>query len=359
MKPQIKLFTPLAMGPMTIPNRISVAPICMYRAKSGMVQIFHKIHYAALAAGGIGLVTIESTAIRPDGRITDADLGLWSDQCEESLARLVEIIREYAPDVKIAIQLNHAGRRGSVAPMTEKPLNSLEGGWGTVAPSAEMREADGIRPRELTLDEIDTIVQDFAKAAERAVRAGVDAVQIHGANGYLIHQFLSPISNKRMDEYGGPIDGRMKFGLRVVEAVCRVCKDKVAIGLRVPMQDWMDGGLTPSEGLRFAHMAKAHGVDYIDVSSGGISPLEEIPWGAGYQVPLAESVKQEVGLPTFVGGMINDAWQAETILCTKMADGIDVGRGLLDDPHWGWHAARKLHVENLVMPTQVALAYRR
>lgn len=359
MKPQIQLFTPIKVGPMTMPNRITVAPMCMYRAKSGVAQIFHKIHYAGLAAGGIGMVTIESTAVRPDGRTTDADLGLWSEDCEAGLARLVSIIREYAPGVKVCIQLNHAGRRASTEPLTERPLGAFEGGWGTVAPSPIARGEGANRPRELDKAEIAEIVEAFAQAAARAVHAGVDAVLIHGANGFLIHEFLSAVSNKRIDEYGGAFEARMRFGLEVVEAVCREVAGRVAVGLRVPASDWTEDGIRPEEALRFAKAAKAHGVDFVDVSTGGLVADEEVPYGAGYQVPFAAEFKKELGIPVFVGGCINAPWQAETILVTGMADAIDVGRGVLDDPHWGWHAARKLNAKEVELPMQVALAYRR
>ena len=191
------------------------------------------------------------------------------------------------------------------------------------------------------------------------MRAGVDAVLIHGANGFLIHEFLSAVSNKRIDEYGGAFEARMRFGLEVVEAVCREVAGRVAVGLRVPASDWTEDGIRPEEALRFAKAAKAHGVDFVDVSTGGLVADEEVPYGAGYQVPFAAEFKKELGIPVFVGGCINAPWQAETILVTGMADAIDVGRGVLDDPHWGWHAARKLNAKEVELPMQVALAYRR
>ncbi len=352
------LFSPITLGPITVMNRIAVAPIRMFRARSGVPQVFHQIHYASLAAGGLGMLTIEATAVSPEGRTTDRDVGLFSDECERAFKTIIDGVRKYAPDVKIGMMLNHAGRRGSTEPMTDKPLNSLEGGWGTVAPSALSREPDGLRPRELTEEEIPELIDAFGEAAARAVRCGVDAVQINCANGYLIHQFLSPLSNRRIDEYGGPLVSRMRFGLEVIERVLKETQGKLAVGIRVPAKDWLEGGIYPEEAVRFTQAAKALGVDFVEVATGGIDAREEIALTPGYQVEYAALIKAETGLPTYAGGRIHEPEYAEAIVAEGLADGIDVGRGFLLDPHWGWHAAKKLGVEMVNVPPQVALAYR-
>lgn len=353
----IQLFTPLQLGPVTVNNRIAIPPMCMYRAKSGMAQIFHKVHYGSLVCSGAGLLTIEATAVRPDGRISDADLGLWSDECEAALARTIEVLREIAPDVKIFIQLNHAGRKASTDPVTGTPMKPLQGGWGTLAPSAIPFAEGWPTPKELLPNECEAIIDAFASAAQRAVRAGVDGIMVHAAHGYLIHEFLSPLSNLRIDEYGGAIDGRTRFGLNVLHCVKLSVPNNIAVGVRVSATDWVDEGLQVEDVIEFLNKAKVHGLDFVDVSTGGLVKAD-IPVAPGYQVEFATRIKEEVGLPTIAAGLITEPVQAETILRSGEADMVDIGRAMLRDPRWGWHAAQALGVTGLPMPNNVAFGYR-
>lgn len=354
---RIELFSPLQIGPVTIKNRIAIPPMCMYRAKSGLVQIFHKVHYGSLVCSGAGLLTIEATAIRPDGRITDACLGLWSDECEAALKRMLEVMHDIAPDVKVFIQLNHAGRKASTSAASGEPLKPLYGGWGTLAPSPIAFAQDWPTPKELLPEEIEDIEQAFVNAAQRAVRAGIDGIMIHAAHGYLIHEFLSPLSNHRIDEYGGALEGRMRFGLEIMRRVKLAVPANVAVGVRVSATDWVDDGLQPDDVVTFLNHAKAQGCDFVDVSTGGLIRAD-IPVAPGYQVPFASEIKKATGLPTIAAGLITEPVQAETILRSGEADAVDIGRAMLRDPRWGWHAAQALGVEGLVMPNNVAFGYR-
>lgn len=343
------LFSPLSIGPMTVPNRIAVPPMCMYSAKLGVAQPFHFGHYAKLAQSGAGLVCIEATAVTPDGRISDGCLGLWSDECEEGMARLVAAMRSAAPQCKVIIQLNHAGRKAStgIAWVHPGPLSIDEGGWRVRAPSEIAFSADSPKPLPLDYEECGEIVKAFAEAAKRAVRAGVDGIEIHMAHGYLIHQFLSPLSNERIDEYGGAFDNRSRFAREVMKAVVMAVPDTIAVGLRVSATDWREEGWQPEETVDLVKQAKAEGLCFVDVSTGGNTPDAKIPVGPGYQVPFASQIRAATRLPTFACGLITQPWQAETILRAGDADMIDVGRAMLDDPNWGWHAARALGVRQV------------
>ena len=352
------LFTPMQLGPLTIPNRISVPPMCMYSAKSGVVQLFHKMHYGHLAASGAGLVCIEAMAVTPDGRITDSDLGLWSDECEQGLRELIGLMREIEPGCKVIVQLNHAGRKGSVTRPWDAPQRAVEpmdGGWRVRAPSAVPFAPGYPTPRVIDFRECGELALAFGEAAARAVRAGVDGLEIHMAHGYLIHQFLSPLSNQRIDEYGGALDNRMRFAREVMNAVKSAVPETTAVGLRVSATDWEPEGWTLEDTVKLVKLAKSQGLHFVDVSTGGNTPDAKIPVGPGYQVPFASRVKEQTGMPTFTVGLIRDAWQAETLLREGAADVIDIGRGMIDDPHWGWHAASALHVKEvpgLVVPPQ-------
>jgi 2,4-dienoyl-CoA reductase-like NADH-dependent reductase (Old Yellow Enzyme family) len=350
------LFTPLELGPVTVPNRICVPPMCMCMAKSGIVQIFHKIHYSELAVSGAGAVTVEATAVRPDGRITDADLGLWTDDHVAGLHRLCEVMREVNPRVKIFIQLSHAGCKASTKDGRQVP--PAEGGWRPVGPSEIALNEGDMPSRELSGEECLQVIADFGKAAARAAAAGFDGVQIHAAHGYLLHEFLSPLTNHRIDGFGGAREGRMKFPLAVIDAVKESVPESMAVGLRLSATDWASDGITPEDAAVFARAAKDHGVHWLDVSAGGLAPAA-MTAGPGWLVAFAAGIRREVGLPTYAVGGITSPAQAETILITGAADGVDVGRGMLDDPRWGWHAARALGETDLPMPTQVRLAQSR
>ncbi len=338
------LFTPMKLGPLEVPNRISIPPMCMYSAKSGVVQPFHIMHYGQLAASGAGLICIESTAVTPDGRITDRDLGLWSDEGEEGIRRLIAFMKDIEPGVKVIVQINHAGRKASCRAPWEAPgyVAPMDGGWRVRAPSDTPFDEFHAKPRALSFDECGELVQAFAAAAVRAERAGADGVEIHMAHGYLIHQFLSPLSNFRIDEYGGALENRLRFAREVMDAVKKAVKPEFCVGIRISATDWEPDGWLPLGAVELCKIAKTHGIHFVDVSTGGNTPHAKIPVGPGYQVPFARQIREATGMPVIACGLIKGPWQAESILREGAADMIDIGRSMLDDPHWGWHAAAAL-----------------
>ncbi|OYU99933.1 MAG: oxidoreductase [Burkholderiales bacterium PBB5] len=337
------LFSPLTLGPLALPNRIVIAPMCQYSAVDGCANDWHLIHLGQLALSGAGLLIIEATGVTPDGRITPGCLGLYDDATEAALARVLQAVRAYSP-MPLAIQLAHAGRKASShTPWDGGQLIPLDqGGWTTVAPS-DLPHAEGETP-PVALDAagLQQVLAGFVDAARRAVRLGLQAIELHAAHGYLLHQFLSPIANQRADEFGGSTDNRMRFPLAVFDAVRAVVPASVAVGVRLSATDWVDGGWDLPQSLFFAQALKARGADFIHVSSGGVSPRQQIPLGPGYQVHLAEAIKQGSGLPTLAVGLITDAQQAEAIVATGQADAVAIARGILYDPHWPWHAAAAL-----------------
>lgn len=355
---ETKLFTPIELGPVHVPNRISVPPMCMYSARSGVAQPFHRMHYGTLAASGAGLICIEAAAVTPDGRITEHDLGLWSDECEEGLRDVIGFMHEIQPACRVIVQINHAGRKGGfMRPWDENPHTGepINGGWLVRAPSALPFDKDCATPRELHFDECKALVQAFAQAAHRAIRAGADGVEIHMAHGYLIHQFLSPLSNLRIDEYGGAQENRMRFAREVMDAVMNAVPETAAVGLRVSATDWEPDGWNEEETIELVRVAKMRGLHFVDVSTGGNTPNAKIPVGPGYQVPFATRIRCKTGMPTIAVGLIRDPWQAETLLREESADMVDIGRAMIDDPRWGWHAAKALHakvVPELTIPPQ-------
>ncbi len=335
------LFTPFRVGSLTLRNRIVIAPMCQYSAESGCATDWHLIHLGHLALSGAGVLTIEATAVAPDGRISPADLGLWSDENEEALGRVIRSVRRYS-DIPIAIQLAHAGRKASTRVPWEggKQIRPAESsGWQTVAPSPLPFAPDDNAPLELDPDGIDSICNAFADAARRSARLGLDAIQIHSAHGYLLHQFLSPLSNHRTDEYGGGLENRMRFPLRVYDAVRAAFPAERPVSVRVSGTDWVDGGWEIEQTVAYAKALGARGCSAINVSSGGAVPTAKVPTGPGYQVPLARAVKAATGLPTVAVGLITDFDQAEGILTAGDADLIGIARGALYDPRWPWHAA--------------------
>jgi 2,4-dienoyl-CoA reductase-like NADH-dependent reductase (Old Yellow Enzyme family) len=338
------LFQPITVGNLTLPNRIVIAPMCQYSAVNGCMTDWHLIHLGHLALSGAGLLTIEASAVVPEGRITYGDVGLWNDETEAAMARVIESIRRHS-DMPIAIQLAHAGRKAS----TDLPWNGGKqlapghaDGWQTVAPSALPFEAGENAPIALTTDDIAQLVDAFAEAARRAARLGIDAVQLHGAHGYLLHEFLSPLSNTRDDEYGGSLDNRMRFPLEVYDAVRAAFPAERPVTMRVSGSDWVDGGWDAEQTVAFARALEARGCAAIHVSSGGLDPRQQIPVGPSYQVPLARAVKQGCGLPVVAVGLISDYEQAEAIVGTGDADMIALARTILYDPRWPWHAAAHL-----------------
>lgn len=337
------LFEPIHLRGLTLQNRIVVSPMCQYSAVDGDASDWHLIHLGHLALGGAGLLVVEATAVDPVGRITPDCLGLWSDANEAALRGVLDVVRRHSP-APLAIQLAHAGRKAS----SRRPwdggaqLTRAEGGWESVAPSA-VPHADGdLAPRALAVDELPPLVEAFARSAARAERLGFEALELHAAHGYLLHEFLSPISNRRVDAYGGPLESRMRFPLEVVAAVRAVWPADRPLGVRVSATDWLDGGWDLDQTLVFAGELRRLGVDWIDASSGGISPLQSIPVAPGYQVPLAAAIRSSSGIPTIAVGLITEPRQAEEIVASGQADMVALARGMLSDPRWSWHAAAEL-----------------
>ena len=338
------LFQPVTVGSLALSNRIVIAPMCQYSAENGCMTDWHLIHLGHLALSGAGLLTIEASAVVPEGRITYADVGLWDDATEAAMARVIESVRRHS-DMPIAIQLAHAGRKAS----TDLPWKGGKqlapthaDGWQTVAPSAQPFAEGENAPVALTADDLMALRDAFAESARRAARLGIDAVQLHGAHGYLLHQFLSPLSNRRDDEYGGSLDNRMRFPLAVYDAVRAAFPADRPVTMRVSGSDWVEGGWDADQTVAFAQALEARGCAAIHVSSGGLDPRQDIPVGPSYQVPLARAVKQGCGLPVVAVGLITDYDQAEAIVGTGDADMIALARTILYDPRWPWHAAAHL-----------------
>ena len=344
-----KLFTPFALRNLELANRIVISPMCQYSAVDGSPSDWHWAHLGSLALSGAGLLCIEATAVTPEGRITPGDLGLYSDANEQGLAAVLRMIRAVAP-IRVAVQLAHAGRKGS----SREPWNGgrllpeSEGGWRAEAPSAVPHAPDEAPPRALDRADLARLRAAFASAAARAARLGVDALELHAAHGYLLHEFLSPVSNRRSDEYGGSLENRMRFPLEVFDAVRGAFPAERPVGVRISATDWLEEiepapqSWTLEQSLALARALKARGCDWIDVSSGGVSPQQKIKPGPGYQVPFAEIVRNEVGLATMAVGLITEPRQAEAIVAEGRADLVALARGMLFDPRWPWRAAAEL-----------------
>lgn len=336
-----RLFTPLRVGRLELANRIVVAPMCQYSAEDGCASDWHLIHLGQLALSGAALLTIEATAVVPEGRISPGDLGLWSDANEDALRRVLVGIRKFS-NMPIAIQLAHAGRKASThVPWeggTQIPPEETDG-WQTVAPSA-LAFAEGEQP-PTALDEagLVRVRNGFVAAAARAARLGLDAIQLHAAHGYLLHEFLSPLSNRREDAYGGSLENRMRFPLEIFDAVRAEFPEDRPVSVRVSGTDWAEGGWDIDQTIVFAKALEARGCDAIHVSSGGLSARQQIPVGPGYQVPLARAVKEAVSIPVVAVGLITGFDQAEAIIGTGEADFIALARTILYNPRWPWHAA--------------------
>ncbi len=345
--PQPILFTPLKLRGLTIPNRVVVAPMCQYSATDGLAGDWHHQHYGALAASGPGMIVLEATGVTPEGRISATDLGLWDDATEQALTRLVSMMKTFGNST-VAVQLQHAGRKASTARLWEG--GAPTGGWQTIAPSAVPFGEGGPTPREMTRTDMDEVRDAFAAAARRARRVGFDAIEVHSAHGYLLHQFLSPLANRRGDDYGGSLDNRMRFPLEVIATLRAAWPTNKPLGVRVSVTDWLDGGFTLDEAVVFAKAFATLGVDYICVTSGGIVGQAPIPIGPGYQVALADRIRSETGLVTRAVGLIVDPSQAESVLTEGRADMVALGRAFLDNPRWTWHAAEALGAETFIPP---------
>ncbi len=338
------LFSPLSIGSLRLANRIVIAPMCQYSAREGTALDWHMIHLGHLALSGAGLLIIEATAVSAEGRITDGDLGLYSDENEEALARVIAAVRAHSP-IKLAMQLAHAGRKASSrAPWAggaQVPLGE-PGSWQAVAPSALSHAPDEQPPSALDDAGLQKVRDDFARTAARAARLGLDGIEIHAAHGYLLHQFLSPIANRRSDAYGGSLENRMRFPLEIFDVVRAAFPADKPVWARVSATDWVPGGWDIEGTVALSQALKARGCAAIHVSSGGVSPQQKIAVGPGYQVPFAQRVKADVGLPTIAVGLITEPEQAETIIASDEADAVSLARAMLYDPRWPWHAAAKL-----------------
>lgn len=328
------LFQPFDLpspnGPLRLSNRIVVAPMCQYQAQDGQAGDWHLYHWTNLLNSGAAMLTIEATAVSPEGRITPACLGLWDEQTQSAFGRVLERARALAPHMPVSVQLAHAGRKASSAVPWQggRQLSTADGGWDAVAPSALDKEG------------IVRIRQAFVSAAQRAQSVGVESIELHAAHGYLLHEFLSPLSNQRSDEYGGSLEGRMRLVLQIFESVRAVYKG--VLGIRVSASDWVDGGWDLPSTIALAQALVPMGCNFIHVSSGGLSPAQKIALQPGYQVPFAQAIRSASGLPTIAVGLITQPTQAEELVSQGKTDLVALGRGFLYNPRWGWHAAAEL-----------------
>ena len=341
------LFSPFSMRGLTLCNRVAVSPMCQYSAEDGSANDWHLMHLGNLAISGFGLVMTEAAAVESRGRITSSCLGLYSDANEHALARVVGFCKRHG-DSALGIQLAHAGRKAScqVPWKGREPVAEDAGGWPIVAPSAAALDDDHAVPEALDETGMADVVQAFVRAARRAHRLGFDLIEIHGAHGYLLHSFLSPISNRRDDAYGGPRENRMRFPLEVFAAVRDAWPDDKPLGIRISASDHIEGGWTLDDSVTYAGELKALGCDYVDVSSAGVAPdRQRLAVGPGYQVPFSARIREEAHIPTMAVGMINRPGQAEAIIAEGKADLVALARGALYDPRGVWHAAEALGAE--------------
>jgi NADPH2 dehydrogenase len=345
------LFSAIRLRDLALANRIMVAPMCQYSAEGGRANDWHFTHINNLALSGAAMFCMEATHVEAIGRITPGCLGLWNDATESALRPVLASVRRHST-IAIAIQLAHAGRKGS----SHKPWDGgqqiplAEGGWQTVGPS-EVAHKDGeLKPLALDVMGLKRVREAFVESARRASRLGIDAIELHCAHGYLLHQFLSPISNKRTDKYGGSLENRMRYPLEVFDAVRAVFPSKKPVGIKVSATDWVEGGWDLEQTIELARELKKRGVDWIDVSSGGVSPLQKIPLSPGYQLPFAQAIKEATGVTTMAVGLITEASHAEEIIASGKADMVALARGMLYDPRWAWHAAAELGGEVFAPP---------
>ena len=336
------LFSPFQLRSVVFPNRIGVSPMCEYSSEDGFANDWHLVHLGCRAQGGAGLVIIEASAVTPEGRISIGDLGNYKDAHIEKLAQIARFI--HSQGARAGIQLAHAGRKASMTvPFGgERLLTPEEGRWQPVAPSAIPFSPTYAVPKALDEAEIAGVVAAFADGAKRADAAGFDFVEIHGAHGYLLHEFMSPLANQRTDQYGGSFENRVRLPLQVVDAVRAVWPKHLPLFMRISATDWAEGGWTPDESVELARHLRDHGVDLVDVSSGGMVPNAKIPIGPGFQVPFAKRIRKEAGVPTAAVGMITEPQQANDIIASGQADIVLLAREMLRDPYWPLHAAAAL-----------------
>ena len=337
------LFSPIKLRGLELPNRIMVAPMCQYSSVNGEANDWHFTHINTLALSGAAMFCIEATHVEAIGRITPGCLGLYDDATEAALKPILVSVRKHSKTA-VAIQLAHAGRKAS----SHKPWDGgqqipvSQGGWQAEGPSAVPHKEGEAPPLALDAPGLARVRDAFVNAARRAERLGIDAIELHSAHGYLLHQFLSPISNKRADQYGGSLQNRMRYPLEVFDAVRAAFPAEKPVGIKVSATDWVEGGWDLAQTIEYAKELKKRGVDWIDASSGGVSPLQKIPLGPGYQVPFAQAIKEATGVTTMAVGLITEAKQAEDIVVSGKADMVALARAMLYDPRWGWHAAAEL-----------------
>ena len=351
------LLEPLKIRDVTLRNRVVVSPMCQYSSEDGFAADWHLVHLGSRAVGGAGLVFTEASAVEPRGRISPHDLGIWKDDHVPALKRITDFIRSQG--AAAGIQLAHAGRKASTARPWEggAPLETSPGGWRPVVAPSPLPFADGYpTPEALTPEGVGGIVQAFARAAERALAAGFDVIELHAAHGYLLHQFLSPISNQRRDDYGGSLENRMRIVLETARALRKRWPDRLPLWVRISATDWVEGGWDAESSVELARRMKKEGVDLVDASSGGTKPDAKIPVGPGFQTPFAEKIRREAGVLTGAVGMITQAAQAETILRTGQADVVFLGREFLRDPYFPLRAAGTLH-DKVNSPLQYGRAF--
>jgi NADPH2 dehydrogenase len=347
------LFSPFRLGAVDLSNRIVVSPMCQYSADDGCANDWHMVHLGMLSNSGASLVIVEATAVERSGRITHGCVGLYSDDNEAALAQVIAHCRRIG-SAKFGIQIGHAGRKGSSQRPWEGGLGLKPGEdpWETVAPSPIPFGDGWPAPREITRADMDRIRDAFVNAAKRAVRIGFEAIELHMAHGYLLHSFVSPISNRRTDEFGGSLENRLRYPLEVARAVRAAVPAHVALGARISAHDWRDadGGLTADDAVAWSKALRAAGLEFICASSGGVTADTRNPSGAGYNVALAERIRREAGIASRAVGLITDPHQAEGIVAGGKADMVALARAMLDDPHWGWRAARTLGAEVTIPP---------
>ncbi len=339
------LFSPLRLRGLELRNRVAMSPMCQYSSRDGFPNDWHAVHLGSRAVGGVGLVVTEATAVSPEGRISPGDAGIWSDAHADAWAPVARLVKERG--AAVAMQLAHAGRKASthVPWQGGREVPEREGGWPVVAPSA-LRFADGYpSPRALTEAGIRGVVDDFASAARRALRAGFDCVEIHAAHGYLLHEFLSPLSNQRGDAYGGPLENRMRLSLQVARAVRDVWPADRPLLVRISASDWAEGGWDLEQSVELCRALRAAGVDLVDCSSGGLVAHATLTPAPGYQVPFAAAIRARAGIATGAVGLITEPAQAEAIVAEGRADVVLLARALLRDPYWPLHAAHALGVD--------------
>lgn len=347
-----KLFSPISLRALALPNRIVVSPMGQYSSENGSATDWHLMHLGQFSLGGAALVMTEVSAVNPVGRTSEQCAGMWCDANELAMKRVIDACKRYGVAAH-GLQLGHSGRKGSAQTPGQggKPLGANEnGGWQTVAPSPLPYGPGWQTPEPLTRAGIESIKADFVSAVKRAYRVGYDLIELHAGHGYLMHQFLSPLSNQRTDEYGGSLENRLRFPLEVFAAMRGVWPADKPMGIRVSATDWVDGGWNIDETVVFAQELKKLGCDYIDVSTGALDMRQEIPISAGYQVPFSEQVRARADIPTMTVGLITDAHQAEEIIASGKADMVALGRGAMWNPRWAWHAAEELGADAVYAP---------